>query len=252
MGNSRIDWLADFDINGNVIRRGSSWNPVSGCNPISEGCKNCYAKRMTKRFDPDRDFSIVKTHPERLHDPLKWKSPRKVFVCSLSDLFNDNVSDEFIHDVLKSMIDAPQHIYMLLTKRPERMMTIINGFYDSYKIKPFDNWIVGTTIESDRQMPRIEYLANTQAAIKYISAEPLLSDLNLHLDIYNNISAVFAGCESGTGAGIRETKIDWFRNLRDQCMGNDVSFFLKQMRIYGKIAHMPKLDGYVWNQFPKR
>jgi len=244
---TKIDW-AD-----------ASWSPVTGCTPVSEGCKNCYAANMAKRFWGDRQFSDVQFHRDRLEIPEKWKKPRRIFVCSISDLFNKDVKDSDINSVFLKMLNCDRHTYIVLTKRPERMQHFI-GIGTGWRGR-MENVIIGVTAENQEQADkRIAILLRIPAAKRLISVEPMLSEIDIEESIYRagrftesagtaGINWVIAGCESGSKR--RPTDIDWIRNLRDQCMGHNIPFFLKQMEINGKVVKMPKLDGKIWNQYPK-
>ena len=156
-----------------------SWNPVTGCTPVSEGCKFCYAKRMTERFGGD--FSKVTLHPDRLEIPLHWRRPRMVFVPSMGDLFHEDVPDEFIVDVFATMYQASQHTFQLLTKRPERMRAFAAEMCRRGVLPwtPNNVWL-GVSVENQvRADERIPLLLDTPAAVRFVSAEPLLGELHL-------------------------------------------------------------------------
>jgi protein gp37 len=177
------------------------WNPVTGCTKVSEGCANCYAEGIAKRFWGEREFSIVQGHLERLLQPLKWKKPRKIFVCSMGDLFHPDVDDYWIDDVFAVMAMTPQHTYQILTKRPERMLEyfqhiggttrndwilsaaarILNrNRFENFPVLPFKNVWLGVTAENQlRADERIPLLLNTPAAVRFVSCEPLIERVNL-------------------------------------------------------------------------
>jgi len=223
-----------------------TWNPVTGCTKISQGCKHCYAERLAKRLQSMgtkkyRNGFTVTTHDSALEEPLKWVKPRLVFVNSMSDLFHKSVSPEFIKAVFNIMNRTPQHTFQVLTKRPDRVNQL-NGIL---------NWTpniwLGVSIESERWLSRLEKLKKTDAAIKFLSLEPLLEQLpDLPLE---GIDWVILGGESGPGA--RPIKADWVRDIRDNCMQTNVPFFFKQWG--GKIKKRTGriLDGRTWDEMPR-
>jgi protein gp37 len=232
------------------------WNPITGCTKVSQGCKNCYAERIAQRFWGERKFGDVKIHPERLEDPLHWEKSRRVFVNSMSDLFHPEVRNEFIDEVFAIMAYAKQHIFMILTKRPERMK------YYLHRRKPLPNVWLGVSVEDQETAEyRVSFLNQCPAAIHFVSIEPMLKPVKLYDDGFMQeylsrgiplpkpVDWVICGCESG--AGRRPMEIDWARDLRDQCVAAQVPFFLKQMQVDGKIKKMPDLDGRVWDQYPE-
>jgi len=261
----------------------STWNPATGCTPVSEGCKNCYAARMVERFPKvhgynerligfgneiesefsPRPFSSVSFHPFRLDQPIRWKKPRRVFVCSMGDLFHEDVKEEWINDVFRVMDATPRHTYMILTKQPERMKKFIVGAIDRCgRMTPENIWL-GITAENQATADeRIPILLQTPAAKRFVSVEPMLSrvalfpwlchpwfvDSNIGMEPRRGIDWVICGTESGPQR--RPCNIDWIRFLRDQCMKEKVPFFLKQMSINGKVVKMPELDGKAWGEFP--
>jgi protein gp37 len=263
MGKTSIEW-ADY-----------SWNPITGCSQTSAGCKNCYAKRMAKRlvgrygYPADEPFRVT-LHPERMTLPYKWQKPRRIFVCSMSDLFHKEVPDEFIDQVMRVIWDTRHlgHTYMALTKRAERLKPYFDRFCeiqtsDDQHIrtgKPIlpDNLHLGVSVETDKERWRIEELLKIPAKVRFISAEPLLErldirpyitgDLPLSWGGASEIHQIIAGCESGPKA--RPSDIDWFRDLRDQCSATGVAFFLKQMVVGNRLIKIPLLDGETWQQMP--
>ena len=223
-----------------------TWNPVTGCTKISHGCKHCYAERMAKRL---REMGVKKyrggfsvaVHESTLGDPLKWKQPRLVFVNSMSDLFHQSVPATFIDRVFDVMIHAPQHVFQVLTKRPNRVLQMNERLCWSPNI-----WL-GTSIESQRWLSRLEQLKESSARVKFLSLEPLLGPLpDLKL---GGIDWVIVGGESGPGA--RPMEADWVRNIRDQCIRDDVPFFFKQWGGVFKKKTGRTLDDREWNQMPR-
>lgn len=228
------------------------WNPVTGCTPVSEGCENCYARRMANRLRgrsgyPKDDPFKVTLHPERLNDPLHWKKPRRVFVCSMADICHPKVPDKFIYAVFISMLQSPQHTFLLLTKRPERLLKM----QKPWKEWPKHIW-VGVTAENQvRADERIPILPQIQAAVRFVSCEPLLGPVDLRKwlecptccgtgEIYNPIEDDFEDCPAHypplhwiivggeTGPNARPMHPEWVRSLRDQCQEAGVPFFFKQ------------------------
>ncbi len=251
---TKIEWCKNQDGT-----KGEVWNPVTGCTKISEGCQNCYAERIAKRFWGDRPFNQVICHKDRLGQPSYWRDPKRVFVCSMSDLFHPEVPGDFIEDVIEVIANYPQHIFMVLTKRPERMKTIFTEVMIALKEKPLSNLWLGVTAENQaRADERIPILLQIPAVVRFVSVEPMLESLDLthDLDGYQGndkygprLDWVIAGAESGPGARFFDES--WARSLRDQCIEVNVPFFYKQGRIDGKLVKMPELDGRVWDQYPE-
>ena len=222
-----------------------TWNPVTGCTKISEGCYNCYAAKMAERLrlmgQPKyaNGFNVT-IHPESLHDPYKWKKPSMVFVNSMSDLFHPDVPTSFIKQVFDVMNENPQHIFQVLTKRPNRMLSI------SHLLTWSSNIWMGVSVESDRHYDRIASLRSTSAAIKFLSLEPLLSSLpKLNLQ---GIDWVIVGGESGFKA--RPMNAEWVRNIRDLCKKQHVPFFFKQWSGFHPKNKGCLLDGREHKEFP--
>jgi protein gp37 len=205
-----------------------TWNPVTGCTKISAGCKNCYAEKMAIRLqamgvEQYKDGFKIKTAPSALLAPLKWKSPKVVFVNSMSDLFHPEITLDYIKQVFEVMNQTPQHTYQVLTKRSERLL----------ELAPFLNWTpniwMGVSVEDEKVSKRILDLGQTPAHIKFLSIEPLIGAVkNLYLD---NIDWVIVGGESGAKA--RPVKREWIDFIKNECAKHDVPFFFKQ---WGKPA----------------
>ena len=231
---SRIEWTE------------TTWNPVTGCTKISHGCKHCYAERMSRRLQAMgvakyRDGFSVAVHPSVLRDPLRWRKPRLVFVNSMSDLFHQAVSTAFIEAVFEVMNQASHHTFQVLTKRPARVSEL------NSRLQWTPNIWLGTSIESEDWLHRLDFLRDTGARTKFLSLEPLLGPLpGLTLD---GVDWVIAGGESGPGA--RPIHPDWVRGIRDHCVGNAVPFFFKQWGGVFKKRTGRTLDGRVWDQFPE-
>jgi protein gp37 len=229
-----------------------TWNPVTGCDTISPGCDHCYARTLARRlkamgqarYQADGNpvtsgpgFAVT-CHPAALDLPGRWRTPRLVFVNSMSDLFHARVPTAFIRDVFTVMAGTPQHTYQVLTKRPRRAADLDLRW-------PPNVWL-GVSIESDRYDWRAQTLADIPAAVRFISAEPLLGPLG-HLDLHR-IGWVIAGGESGPG--YRPPEAAWFRGLRDQCTEASVPFFFKQWGGPTPKAGGRLLDGRTWDQMP--
>jgi protein gp37 len=223
----------------------STWNPVTGCSKISPGCKHCYAERMAARLKamgmPSyRNGFEVTLQPHTLDAPLRWKTPQVIFVNSMSDLFHDNVPDDYILQVFDVMSRADWHQYQILTKRPERLITL-----DS-KLPWNENIWMGVSVESAPYKKRIDLLRKTGAHIRFLSLEPLLGPfgkLNL-----KGIQWVIVGGESGPGA--RPMKEEWVLEIRDQCRQAKVPFFFKQWGGVNKKKTGRVLRGRTWDQMP--
>jgi len=223
----------------------STWNPVTGCTKISAGCKHCYAERMAKRLhamgQPNyRNGFKVTSHPAVLEIPLKWKKPQMIFVNSMSDLFHNEVSAEFIDEIFFTMNEARWHTFQILTKRAGRLAQLAGRF------KWTPNVWMGVTVENADHVDRIDYLRKVPAAVRFLSLEPLLGplpDLNLQ-----NIDWVILGGESGPGA--RPMDPDWVSDLRDQCLSAQVPFFFKQWGGVQKKKAGRTLEKRTWDQMP--
>jgi protein gp37 len=257
----------------NIEWTGSTWNPTTGCDRISAGCDNCYALTLAKRlkamgsakYQTDGHPTTsgpgfgVAVHPDTLDEPLRWRKPRTVFVDSMSDLFHHQTPELFIGSVFDVMARTPQHTYQILTKRPARARSILNGWavngwtwrrHDHRWCGPIDgpppNVWIGASIESADHIGRADHLRRTPAAVRFVSAEPLLGPL-AGLDL-TGIDWLIAGGESGPDA--RPVNPDWVRDLRDRCTYSRVSFFFKQWGGRTPKAGGRLLDGRVWDQMP--
>ncbi|QNN22647.1 phage Gp37/Gp68 family protein [Planctomycetales bacterium ZRK34] len=243
----------------------TTWNPVVGCTKVSAGCKHCYAERMAKRLShvaeaaEKRGGSAGRTHhylkvinnrgrwngkvglvDEAVEDPYRWKSPRMVFVNSMSDLFHEDVPLDFIQRVFRSMNDNPQHTFQILTKRPH----LAAQFASQLNWTP--NIWMGTSVENALVRHRIADLRKINAHIRFLSLEPLLGPLpRLNL---RGIHWAIVGGESGPGA--RPMDPTWVRQLRDRCRNNNIAFFFKQWGGVNKKSTGRELDGELWDQMP--
>jgi protein gp37 len=233
----------------------ATWNPVTGCSKVSPGCAHCYAETLSLRFGwskrpwlPEYAPENVVLHPERLDQPLRWRQPRRVFVNSMSDLFHELVPDAFVHAVFERMARANWHSYQILTKRPERMARVVEAFYtDRPGQRPLRHVWLGTSIENDRWTSRADALRETPAAVRFVSAEPLLGPLP-SLDL-TDIDWLIVGGESGAGA--RPMDPAWARQLRDHARATETAFFFKQWGGRTPKARGRELDGRTWDEFPE-
>jgi protein gp37 len=248
-----------------------SWNVVTGCTPVSEACDHCWAQGMVRRFpllhgmveSPGPDYPLpfhrVKLHPERLDAPLHWRKPRRVFVCSLGDLFHEqiNIQGPEIREIFRVMA-CTDHTYFLLTKRVRRMAACIDALNGPDFAELFPNVWCGVTVEHPDYVWRIEELIKIPAAKRFVSIEPMLSaiDMRPYLQMLwlglgeeqPMLDWVVAGSESGPGR--RPSKIEWFIDLKNQCVDTDTPFYLKQLEINGKVVKAPELEGRQWLEMP--
>lgn len=224
-----------------------TWNPVTGCDKVSAGCKHCYAERMARRLEAMghsryRNGFSVTLHPDVLSLPLRWKAPRLVFVNSMSDMFHEEVPLSFIQSVFRTMQEASHHTFQILTKRSARLAELA-----PYLPWPKNVW-VGVSVESDRYVWRADHLRRVHAAIRFLSLEPLLGPVpSLSLE---GIDWVIVGGESGPGA--RHLDPDWVRDVRDRCLSVGIPFFFKQWGGVRRTAAGRELDGRTWDEFPKK
>jgi|SRR5579875_666401 len=224
----------------------ATWNPVTGCSKVSPGCAHCYAEALAERFrgvpgHPYEQGFDLRLWPSRLQQPLAWRRPRIIFVNSMSDLFHESIPTEFIAEVFEVMERANWHVFQILTKRHERLLELAGDLP-----WPSNVWM-GVTIENRRFVHRADALREVPAAIRFISAEPLLGPLE-GLDL-TGIDWVIAGGESGPRH--RPVRAEWLRDLRDRCIAQGVAFFFKQWGGLRPKSGGRLLDGRTWNQFPK-
>jgi protein gp37 len=282
------------------------WNPIRGCSAVSEGCRNCYAQRFAGRFarkgQPYEGLvkwtkkgpiwnGEVHLIPEKLHEPYSWGKPRRVFVNSMSDLFHEEVPDDYIRDVFAVMAECSKHTFQILTKRAGRMEQWFNDwsagdlmeFCEDIGVEwPIPNVWLGVSCEDQATAEdRVHHLLSAPAVVRFVSAEPLISSLDLAnlpcpvgrgtatcgmcmgpngevccKDGYFNaleegIDWVIVGCETGPKLRRREMEEGWVRELRWQCRMSDTAFFYKQaMDEKGNKVTLPLLDGQRWNEYP--
>jgi protein gp37 len=228
----------------------ATWNPVRGCTKISPGCAHCYAETFAERFrgvpgHPYEQGFDLRLVPEKLAEPFKWPSRRRVFVNSMSDLFHEGVPDEYILRVAEVMKAANWHTFQVLTKRSERMAELLRTKLRFAAELPHIWW--GVSVENRKHgLPRIDHLRTAPAVVRFLSVEPLLEDLGV-IDL-NGIHWVIVGGESGHGA--RPMHADWVRSVRDQCQAAGVMFFFKQWGGVRKGKAGRELDGRTYDDQP--
>lgn len=232
-----------------------TWNPTVGCSRVSAGCDNCYAIRVAARemqpahkgLTKDGDWTgEVRLMPDRLDKPLYWKKPRRVFVDSMSDLFHESIPNEFVEAVFDIMASCREHTFQILTKRPQRMTALLNRWNEDTWVRPdglldlsgrpvcpgdpwpLPNVWLGTSIETDRYARiRTPHLLCTPAAVRFLSAEPMLGDVDLTPYLGEGIGWVIVGGESGPGA--RPMQLEWAQHVVDDCIEANVPVFVKQL-----------------------
>jgi protein gp37 len=230
----------------------ATWNPVRGCTKISPGCKICYAETFAERFRgvPGHPYEYgfdLRLVPEKLSEPLRWASPRTIFVNSMSDLFHEDVQDWYIERVARVMAMADWHTYQVLTKRAERMRDLLESRLSFAANLPHVWW--GVSVENRKHgVPRIEVLRQAPGAVRFLSIEPLLEELGeINLE---GIDWVIVGGESGLGA--RPMERSWVMSIREQCQAAGVLFFFKQWGGVRKSEAGRELDGKTYNAMPER
>lgn len=239
----------------------ATWNPVTGCTRVSAGCDNCYAATLANGRLRDayrRRLPVVNTRenradpfavrlwPERLGQPENWAEPRFVFVNSMSDLFHADIPDDFVRGAFEVMLAVDRHVYQVLTKRPARALRFWKRNRDVFggEEVPEHIWI-GTSVERQDVVYRVEQLRAVPAVVRFLSCEPLLGPMRLAL---TGIHWVIVGGESGIG--YRPMNLDWARGIRDQCLDAEVPFFFKQVGGRTPKAGGRLLDGREWNEYP--
>jgi protein gp37 len=230
----------------------ATWNPVRGCTKISPGCKHCYAEVFAERFrgvpgHPYEQGFDLRLVPEKLAEPLRWQTPKMIFVNSMSDLFHEGVPDDYIEAVARVMVKADWHTYQILTKRSARMASLLNGKLSFAAKNPHIWW--GVSLENrEYGLPRLLDLQKSPVSVRFLSVEPLLEGLG-RLNL-KGIHWVIVGGESGYGA--RPLEREWVSSIRDQCNAADVPFFFKQWGGVRKKKAGRELDGRTYDGFPIR
>jgi protein gp37 len=231
-----------------------TWNPTTGCSRVSDGCRHCYAEALSLRYGwSTKPWTHVNAaenvilHPDRLRKPYSWRTPSKVFVNSMSDLFHEQIPDDFVAQVFAVMNDLPQHTFQILTKRPERAAAWVGPWTPNI-------WM-GTSVENQRETARIDVIRRAGALTRFLSCEPLLGDLG-EIDL-TGIHWVIAGGESGLHMRSNPDRwMDhaWARHIRDQCVTHDVAFFFKQSSGVraGTGTQLIEADGTaaMWQHYP--
>ena len=234
----------------------ATWNPVTGCTKVSPGCKHCYAQTFAERFRgvPGHPFEQgfdLRLWPERLELPLAWKTSKRIFVNSMSDLFHDKVPDTFIDRVFKTMMKAEWHQFQVLTKRPERMATYLRARrkrLGSLGLNYPNIWL-GASVETQKYVHRAQRVASLPSAVRFLSCEPLLGPLDLRLVLGpERVNWVIVGGESGHGA--RPMDQAWALDIRDQCLNTGVAFFFKQWGGQNKKRAGRLLENRTWDELP--
>jgi|SRR5882724_1168257 len=236
--NSAIEWTD------------ATWNPVTGCTKISPGCKHCYAERLAIRLQAMdsnryRNGFAVTLQPDQLPLPLRWRTPKMIFVNSMSDLFHEDVPDEYVLAVVGVMALADWHTYQVLTKRAGRLRRLLEGKLATSAVRKHIWW--GVSVENKRHgLPRVEELRRSPAAVRFLSIEPLLEDLGA-LDL-SGIHWAIVGGESGPGA--RPLRQEWVESIRHQCAESAVPFFFKQWGGVRKGRTGRQLNGRTYDELP--
>lgn len=262
-----------------------TWNPVTGCTPISEGCEHCYAARMAKRlagrcgYPQDDPFRPGTFHANRLNDPLKIKKSSMIFVCSMGDLFHEDVSELIIDEILDVIAACPQHVFIMLTKRPQNIEQKLYASTPKCGCRHLGGgdympnvWLGVTAENQARADERIPILLSIPAAVRFVSVEPMLGPVNLekHFAAFYTQHGEPSGlsrdhldwviCGGETGPGARPMHPDWARSLRDQCQADGVPFFFKSMGDWWRNTHgyarcdkiqSRYLDGVEYGEYPE-
>jgi protein gp37 len=241
-----------MSLNSHIEWTDATWNPVRGCTKISPGCKHCYAETFAERFrgvkgHPYEQGFDLRLVPEKLTEPFLWRSPKLVFVNSMSDLFHEGVPDEYIELVCRVMTTAKWHTFQVLTKRSARLRDLLTGRLRFAAEQQHIWW--GVSVEDRKHgLPRIGHLESTPALVRFLSIEPLLESLE-HFDL-SGISWAIVGGESGPGA--RPMREEWVTSIRDLCASARVPFFFKQWGGVRKKRHGRLLQGRTYDEYPAR
>ena len=241
-----------MSLNSHIEWTDATWNPVRGCTKISPGCKHCYAETFAERFrgvkgHPYEQGFDLRLIPEKLTEPFSWRSPKLVFVNSMSDLFQPGVPDAYTEAVSRVMATADWHTYQVLTKRSERLCDLLKSKLRFAAEKENIWW--GVSVEDRKYgLPRIDHLRQAPARVRFLSIEPLLEDLG-EIDL-SGIAWVIVGGESGPGA--RPMKKEWVISIRRQCRDQRVPFFFKQWGGVRKKQNGRLLDNRTYDEYPSR
>jgi protein gp37 len=241
-----------MSLNSHIEWTDATWNPVRGCTKISPGCKHCYAETFAERFrgvkgHPYEQGFDLRLVPEKLAEPFAWRSPKLVFVNSMSDLFQDGVPDDYIEAVCRVMVTAKWHTFQVLTKRSARLRELLRGRLRFAAEQDHIWW--GVSVEDRKYgLPRIADLQRAPARVRFLSVEPLLEDVGAFN--LSGISWAIVGGESGPGA--RPMKEEWVISVRDQCRESMVPFFFKQWGGVRKAKNGRLLDGRTYDEYPMR
>lgn len=239
-----------MSLNSHIEWTDATWNPVRGCTKISPGCKHCYAETFAERFrgvkgHPYEQGFDLRLVPEKLAEPLRWRDAKMIFVNSMADMFHQRVPDQYVIDIAEVMVLGDWHIYQVLTKRAIRLRTMLSTRLAFAAHLKHIWW--GVSVENRKYgIPRLRELQDSEAAIKFLSIEPLLEDIG-ELDL-SGISWVIVGGESGPGA--RAMEKEWVISIRDQCLEKGVPFFFKQWGGARKKNAGRMLEGNLYDQFP--
>jgi protein gp37 len=239
-----------MSLNSHIEWTDATWNPVRGCTKISPGCKHCYAETFAERFrgvkgHPYEQGFDLRLVPEKLGEPLRWRDSKMIFVNSMADMFHYRVPDQYVVDIAEVMVLADWHIYQVLTKRAIRLRTMLSARL-AFAARLKHIWW-GVSVENRKHgIPRLRELQDSEAAVKFLSIEPLLEDIG-ELDL-SGISWVIVGGESGPGA--RAMKKEWVISIRDQCLEKRVPFFFKQWGGTRKKNAGRMLEGNLYDEFP--
>ncbi len=249
---TKIEWVKNKDGT-----KGRTWNPITGCTKISPGCKNCYAERMARRLagrygypEAPRHFDVT-LHPDKLGVPLRRKKPTMYFVCSMGDLFHEDVAEHIIWSVIEIAWQARWHTFQILTKRPDRMLEVLTRSSWWNNDTPPNMWLGVTAENQEWWERRRDAFFATPAALHYVSYEPALGPLVFSDDDLQQLSWVIVGGESGPRARLMHP--DWARGIRDQCQASGVPFFMKSWGEWLDVSVLIEMGLDPWSSpFPER
>lgn len=230
-----------------------TWNPTTGCTKVSEECANCYAEKLHSRLSAmgqkkyQKPFGEFVEHESEIDRPLQWKSPRMIFVNSMSDLFHQESTYSFLSAVFHTMCIASQHTYQVLTKRPGKMLAFSNRWIDETGRNEIpDNIWLGVSCGTRKSLPRIDVLRKIPVKVRFVSFEPLLEDLDT-IDL-TSIAWAIVGGESGPN--FRPLRKEWVLNIQKQCDEQRVAFFFKQWGGIRPKSGGREIDGKTWDEYP--